>query len=184
MSTTGDAAPGPSGSPAFSPAASPSVDYAARAREAVVRHDRQFPEIAARCAGRATSLPKAPGATGTDPEANKYAENNAFKQELPDTPIEQCRGEAHAERIKAALTGEGKTAPRTAAELRTALEGLGYTVGPEVIKGASAEGSGLWFELRVHESGPCVGGQLKAPVRIDTHGSYMEGGCWQPRGGH
>ncbi|MET9700472.1 hypothetical protein ABZY31_26635 [Streptomyces sp. NPDC006529] len=181
--TTGSGGPGPSGSPS----ASPSVDYAALAREAAVRHDRDHPEIAARCAGRATALPPAPGATtGTDPEANKYAENNAFKRELPDTPMEECKGAAHAERIRAALTGAGKTVPHTEAQLRTALEGLGYTVGPgAIVADAATPDSGrLWFQLRVHEGGPCVGGQLHDPVRIETHGSYMEGGCWQPKGGH
>ncbi|MET3986952.1 hypothetical protein [Streptomyces sp. PvR034] len=172
------------GAPNTSPAASPSVDYAARAREAGERHDRQYPEIAARCAGLATSLPRAPGGEGTDPPADKYAENNAFKRELPDTPRGQCLGRAHADRIREALTGRGKTVPRTEAELRTALEGLGYSAGPGVVHAGAGQTGTLWFQLRVHEGGPCVGGQLHDPVRIETHGSYMEGGCWEPRGGH
>ncbi|MFD7030325.1 hypothetical protein ACFWAR_20020 [Streptomyces sp. NPDC059917] len=167
------------------PAVSPSVDYAARARAAAARHDQLYPEIAARCADRATGLPEAPqGSAGTDPEADKYAENHAFKRELPDTPREQCLGRAHADRIRAALTGEGRTVPHTEAELRTALEGLGYAVDPGVIKSGPGQTGTLWFQLRVHEGGPCVGGQLHDPVRIETHGSYMEGGCWEPRGGH
>ncbi|MER5731993.1 hypothetical protein ABT084_27295 [Streptomyces sp. NPDC002138] len=176
-STTGDGA-------APSPSAYPSVDWAARARDAAARHDARFPEIVAQCAGRATTLPPVPGATSTDPAADKYAENNGFKRELPDTPMAQCRGEAHATRIREALTGEGKTVPRTEAELRTALEGLGYTVDPGAISATSADGGRLWFEMHVYDGGPCVGGQLHAPVRIETHGPYLEGGCWQPRGGH
>ncbi|MFJ7203478.1 hypothetical protein ACIQWR_08085 [Streptomyces sp. NPDC098789] len=55
---------------------------------------------------------------------------------------------------------------------------------PGVVKSGPGQTGTLWFELRVHEGGPCVGGQLHDPVRIETHGSYMEGGCWEPRGGH
>ncbi|MFJ7266806.1 hypothetical protein ACIQV3_09070 [Streptomyces sp. NPDC099050] len=196
-----------SGDPAApsAPSTAPSVDYAAREAAAVARHDKLFPAIAARCgdagagAGTGTGTGEgadaggskggaSPGATGgelpADPEARKYAENHAFKQQVRLTPGARCRGDAHAERIKAALAGGSgaKAAPHTAEELRAVLAGLGYG-----FDGGGVYGSGavnVSFVLSVPESGPCVTGRLGPPTTVQAHGTYAEGGCLEPRGGH
>ncbi|MCP3759761.1 hypothetical protein [Streptomyces sp. TBY4] len=171
------------------PSVTPSVDYAARAAAAVARHDRLFPAIAARCAdvgegtGGASPGPGA-GELPEDPEARKYAENHAYKQQAQLTPGARCRGDAHAARIKEAVTGGagGKAAPRTAEELRAVLTGLGYGFdGGGVYESGAVNVS---FVLSVPESGPCVTGRLGPPVTVKAHGMYVEGGCLEPRGGH
>ncbi|MFE4635605.1 hypothetical protein ACFRJ1_19830 [Streptomyces sp. NPDC056773] len=176
------------------PPVTPSVDYAAQAAAAVARHDRLFPAIGARCADVGEDKAKAKGGgappgTGAgelpaDPEARKYAENHAYKQQAQLTPGARCRGDAHAARIKEAVTGGpgGKAAPRTAEELRAVLAGLGYG-----FDGGGVYGSGavnVSFVLSVPESGPCVTGRLGPPVTVKAHGMYVEGGCLEPRGGH
>ncbi|MCJ0873790.1 hypothetical protein [Streptomyces sp. AP-93] len=180
------------------PSAAPSVDHAAQAAAAVARHDKLFPAIAARCADVGTGG-ASPGATArepstdpaatarelpTAPEARKYAENHAYKQQAQLTPGARCRGDAHAARIKAAVMNGagGKGAPHTAEELRAVLTGLGYG-----FDGGGVYGSGavnVSFVLSVPESGPCVTGRLGPPVAVLAHGMYVEGGCLEPRGGH
>lgn len=169
------------------PSVTPSVDYAAQAAAAVARHDKLFPAIAARCAdvGEAGSSPGATaGELPADPEARKYAENHAFKQQAPLTPGARCRGDAHAARIKAAVTGGsgGKAAPRTAEEVRAVLTELGYGFDGGGVYGTGAVN--VSFVLSVPESGPCVTGRLGPPVAVEAHGMYVEGGCLEPRGGH
>ncbi|MCX4526448.1 MULTISPECIES: hypothetical protein [unclassified Streptomyces] len=175
------AAPGgsPGVSGAASPAASPTVDYAAQAAAAVARHDKRFPEVATRCAGRSTGAPDpgAPDALPTDPEARKYAENHAFKKQAELSPQAACRGDAHAARIKAALT----PVPGTAAKLSELLTGLGYEVAAGDVYGTAPN---LSFVVSIPESGPCVTGHLTPPMSVKAHGSYVEGGCHEPRGGH
>ncbi|WP_030158279.1 hypothetical protein [Streptomyces sp. NRRL S-244] len=161
-------------------------DYAAQAAAAVARHDKLFPEVAALCQGNASVAPPrsaAPDDLPTDPEARKYAENHAYKNEAALTPAAQCRGDAHAARIKAALGGSGgKGAPRTTRELSGLLTGMGYKVETGDVY-ASSTGN-LSFVLSVPESGPCVTGQVSPPLSVKAHGAYMEGGCHEPRGGH
>ncbi|MCX5408730.1 hypothetical protein OHA37_33365 [Streptomyces sp. NBC_00335] len=169
------------------PSVAPSVDYAARAAAAAARHDALFPEIAARCADVGTGG-ASPDATvrelPADPEARKYAENHAFKQQVELTPGARCRGDAHAARIRAAVTGGsgGKGAPHTAEELRAVLTGLGYGFDAGGVYGSGAVN--VSFVLSVPESGPCVTGRLGPPVVVQAHGAYVEGGCLEPRGGH
>ncbi|MEU6894137.1 hypothetical protein ABZ934_20475 [Streptomyces sp. NPDC046557] len=167
------------------PSATPGTDGAARAA-AVERHDRLFPEVAARCAGKAETLPtgaSTPAELPTDQAARKYAENHGYKTQARLTPAAQCRGDAHAARIKAALDGtDGKGMPRTTEELRALLTGLGYLVESGDVFGSQPQY--LTFVLSIPESGPCVTGYLGAPVKIEAHGVYMEGGCHEPRGGH
>ncbi|WP_405495371.1 hypothetical protein [Streptomyces sp. NBC_00096] len=180
---------GAQGPPA--PSVTPSVDYAAQAAAAVARHDKLFPEIAARCADqgapKTTETPAATGAPGalpTDPEAGKYAENHAYKQQAELGPAARCRGDAHAARIRAALTGGsgGKGAPHTVDELRALLMGLGYGFDSGGVYGSGSVN--VSFVLSVPESGPCVTGRLGPPVSVKAHGVYVEGGCLEPRGGH
>ncbi|MBT2405365.1 hypothetical protein [Streptomyces sp. ISL-21] len=180
----------PSGAPSGT-SATPAVDPSAQAAAALARHDRLFPDVATRCAGEGalasatptpTPTPSATGDAPTDPEAAKYAENHAFKMQADLTPEAKCRGEAHARRISTALTAAGKTAPRTQAELSTALEGLGYPMGGDAVY--SFNGGDLGFDLLIPETGPCLTGRLAAALRIEAHGVYMEGGCREPRGGH
>lgn len=170
------------------PSAAPSVDYAARAAAAVARHDKLFPEIAARCSdvrqGGGASPDATAGVLPEDPEARKYAENHAYKKQARLTPEAACRGDAHAARIEAAAVGGpgGTGAPHTAEELHAVLTGLGYG-----FDGGGVYGSGavnVSFVLSVPESGPCVTGRLGPPVTVEAHGMYVEGGCLEPRGGH
>lgn len=169
------------------PSMAPSVDYAAQAAAAVARHDKLFPAIAARCADLGTGG-AGPQATArelpADPEARKYAENHAFKQQAELTPGARCRGDAHAARIAAAVKGGagGKGAPHTAEELRAVLTGLGYGFDAGGVYGSGAVN--VSFVLSVPESGPCVTGRLGPPVTVLAHGVYVEGGCLEPRGGH
>ncbi|MEV6580162.1 hypothetical protein AB0M92_18590 [Streptomyces sp. NPDC051582] len=174
------------GAPSPLPSLSPTPDYAARAAAAVARHDELFPAVAAACAGKPTALPSrsaAPDDLPTDPEARKYAENHAYKQQGTLTPADQCRGDAHAARINAALGGsDGKGAPRTAQELGALLTGMGYK--PETADVYASSTGDLSFVLAIPESGPCVTGRLTPPVSVRAHAVYMEGGCNEPRGGH
>ncbi|MFB7781522.1 hypothetical protein ACFC1D_02255 [Streptomyces vinaceus] len=176
------AAAGPSPLPSLSPAPDP----AARAAAAVARHDELFPEVAAACAGKPTAVPTraaAPDDLPTDPEARKYAENHGYKQQGTLTPAAQCRGDAHAARIRAALGGsDGKGAPRTAQELSALLAGMGY--GPQTADVSASSTGNLSFVLSIPESGPCVTGHLTPPVSVKAHAVYVEGGCAEPRGGH
>ncbi|MFF1411685.1 hypothetical protein ACFVX6_18165 [Streptomyces sp. NPDC058289] len=177
----GDAAEPPA------PSVAPSVDYAAQAAAAVARHDALFPAIAARCADVATggASPGSPaGELPADPEARKYAENHAYKQQARLSPGARCRGDAHAARIKAAVAGGpgGKGAPHTVEELRAVLTGLGYGFDAGGVYGSGAVN--VSFVLSVPESGPCVTGRLGPPLTVEAHGMYVEGGCLEPRGGH
>ncbi|WP_406511774.1 hypothetical protein OG851_08270 [Streptomyces sp. NBC_00161] len=171
-------------SPVPSPVRTP--DYAAEAAAAVARHDKLFPEVAELCEGRASAAPAgsaAPGELPTDPEARKYAENHAYKNEAALTPATKCRGDAHAARIKKALGGDdGKGAPKSKEELSGLLTGMGYKLESAGVY-ASSTGN-LSFVLSVPESGPCVTGHLTPPISVKAHGVYMEGGCNEPRGGH
>ncbi|MFD5143184.1 hypothetical protein [Streptomyces sp. NPDC058401] len=184
----GDAAEPPA--PSVTSSVSPSVDYAARAAEAVARHDALFPAIAARCKDAATGATAAasPGATAgglpADPEAGKYAENHAYKQQARLTPEARCRGDAHAARIRAAMAGGsgGKGAPHTVDEVRALLTGLGYGFDAGGVYGSGAVN--VSFVLSVPESGPCVTGRPGPPLTVEAHGVYVEGGCLEPRGGH
>ncbi|GHA45182.1 hypothetical protein GCM10010329_79750 [Streptomyces spiroverticillatus] len=158
----------------------------ARDTAAKAAHDKAFPDVAARCkgvsdAGRPAG-PDTPQPLPTDPEAAKYAENHAFKQQKQLTPEARCRGEAHAQRIKKALTGPGTTPPANEAELTTALARLGYAASDGSVLKA---GDALGFSYFVPGVGPCVTGQLGgARATVEAHGTYMEGGCTEPRGGH
>ncbi|MFI5764517.1 hypothetical protein ACIA8F_26765 [Streptomyces sp. NPDC051563] len=169
------------------PSVAPSVDHAARAAEAVARHDALFPAIAARCADAATAAASpgaAAGGSPADPEAGKYAENHAYKQQARLTPGARCRGDAHAARIRAAMAGGsgGKGAPHTVDEVRALLTGLGYGFDAGGVYGTGAVN--VSFVLSVPESGPCVTGRLGPPLTVEAHGVYAEGGCPEPRGGH
>lgn len=178
------------------------------------RHDRLFPDVAARCAQKAAEASADPqdggangganggtndgtndgandGASGgessrelpMDPEARKYAENHAYKTQDTLSAENRCRADAHGARIKAALTGVGKAAPRGEAELAASLKELGYSVtGNEVYR----SGGALGFALFIPEAGPCVTGRWTAGggLTVEGHGVYMEGGCLEPKGGH
>lgn len=166
------------------------------------RHDRLFPDVAARCAQKAAEASADPQDDGTnggandgasggessrelpmDPEARKYAENHAYKTQGTLSAESRCRADAHGARIKAALTGAGKAAPRGEAKLAASLKELGYSVtGNEVYR----SGGALGFALFIPEAGPCVTGRWTAGggLTVEGYGVYMEGGCLEPKGGH
>ncbi|MFF8828813.1 hypothetical protein [Streptomyces sp. NPDC015131] len=170
--------PGTQAAAAPSPARSAAAEEAAEAARAA--HDRRFPGVGAGCA-RASARPSAtsPAATASepyDPERAKYAENHAFKRELPMRPDAECRGRAHAGRIAEALAGV-----RDGRALRAALEGLGYPADHIEVYGTDTDPA---FSLMVPGVGPCVSGGLRPAVHAEAHGPYQEGGCVEPRGGH
>ncbi|MFF4322696.1 hypothetical protein [Streptomyces sp. NPDC001568] len=146
--------------------------------------------VAAHCEGRgsgaASVAPADPGAGPADPEARKYAENHAYKQQAGLSDAAQCRGDAHAERIRKALADTGGAGgPRDPGELAALLQGLGYAVtSGDVYAAGSGSGSGLGFALWIPGTGPCLSGVLGSPARVEAHGVYMEGGCREPKGGH
>ncbi|WP_411104017.1 hypothetical protein [Streptomyces sp. cmx-4-9] len=165
-------------------APSPTGDPAAAATAA---HDKAFPDIAARCAAESAEATAAPGGSAepsalpTDPEAAKYAENHAFKKQRQLTPRARCRGEAHAQRIRQALTAQGAAAPATEDALKSALSAWGY---PPANGAVYRSGGALGFSYLVPGAGPCVTGRLGQPAEVQAHGVYVEGGCTEPRGGH
>ncbi|QGV81268.1 hypothetical protein [Streptomyces ficellus] len=161
-----------------SSAGSPSPDRSAQREAALAEHAERFPGVGERCADARPS-PSAPSAVATepyDPERAKYAENNAFKQELPMRPDAECRGRAHAGRI-----AEGLAGVRDGQGLRAALERLGYPADHVEVYGTGAD---VRFSVMVPGVGPCVSGLLGPPTSAEAHGPYMEGGCVKPRGGH
>ncbi|MGW8884960.1 hypothetical protein [Streptomyces sp. NPDC055749] len=162
---------------------SASQDYEKQAEEARAKHDRTFPDVAARCADSSPSpSPSRTGATEpANPEADRYAENHAFKRQMPLKPEAQCRGKAHADRITDALRETGGSGPSNEQAVRAVLEDLGYPA-----EGTQVYGSGhaLGFSLSVPGGVPCVSGGVGPPLNVEAHGPYMEGGCVEPRGGH
>ncbi|MGW7357040.1 hypothetical protein ACWGI0_10435 [Streptomyces sp. NPDC054802] len=167
-------------------------DAAAAASEARARHDRLFTDVAARCADRAASARPAPSRTaeedgpagdGPQPENPKYAENHAFKKQLPMDGDALCRGTAHAERIARGLTVPGGSAAPDAQQVLDGLVGLGY---PEDSVHVSDWSDRVRFTVSVPQAGPCVTGDIVVGQDMDVspHGVYMEGGCLEPVGGH
>ncbi|GGV24437.1 hypothetical protein GCM10010495_45020 [Kitasatospora herbaricolor] len=156
--------------------------------ELQAQQDALFPEVAARCAGVSTASAPSPSASADvaggepdDPWARKYAENHAYRQTVDLSPQSRCRGDAHAARITTALRATGRAAVLGEAELRAELDRLGYpTRGGEVHSSGGTVGFSLW----IPGSGPCLTGTLGAIPRVQAHGSYLEGGCNEPQGGH
>ncbi|MET7617061.1 hypothetical protein [Streptomyces sp. NPDC005408] len=159
-------------------AASASASYEAQRKAAEQKHDRLFPDVAAICSDEVvqSASPSAPAPEPTDPEARKYAENHAYKQQLPLKGPALCRGKAHAKRITPALEGV-----HSEADLRSKLTALGY---PEPTVEVYTTGGSLGFTFSVPETGPCITGLLTSPAKVEAHGPYMEGGCMEPKGGH
>jgi hypothetical protein len=163
----------------------------AAASEARARHDRMFTDVAARCADRAASARPAPSRTSEDgpagdgprPENLEYAENHAFKKQLPMDGDALCRGTAHAERIAQGLTVPGGSAAPDAQQILDGLVGLGY---PKESVHVSEWSDRVRFTVSVPQAGPCVTGDIVAGQDMDAspHGVYMEGGCLEPVGGH
>ncbi|QNE73815.1 hypothetical protein F0344_03615 [Streptomyces finlayi] len=179
--TSGDGPEG-AGSPSR---ARPSTaeDWKKSADEARAKHDRKFRDVAARCTDITPSASARPttGATEpADPEADRYRENHAFKQQAPLGPEQQCRGDAHADRITDALRETGGPGPSSEQDVRTVLEELGYPAEATQVYGS---GHALGFSISV-PGAPCVSGGVGPPLTVEAHGVYMEGGCREPQGGH
>ncbi|MFC9247404.1 hypothetical protein ACFT7S_26390 [Streptomyces sp. NPDC057136] len=180
-----DSADGPSGAASPSSARpSTAQDWKKLAEEARAKHDKKFRDVAARCADVAPSPSASRTATGAtepeNPEASRYRENHAFKQTAPLGPDQQCRGDAHADRITDALRETGGSGPSNEQDVRAVLEGLGY---PAEVTQVYGSGHALGFSLSV-PGAPCVSGGVGPPLHVEAHGAYMEGGCVEPRGGH
>ncbi|MFJ8074316.1 hypothetical protein ACIQ7Q_10355 [Streptomyces sp. NPDC096176] len=143
--------------------------------------------MAARCHGRPAATSPSPSRTtedGPPPENPTYAENHAFKKQVPLDGAAQCRGRAaHADRIaRARDTARGSAAP-SARQMTGALVELGY---PEENVQVSEWSGQVHFTVTVPETGPCVTGDIFVGKDIDVspHGFYVEGGCVEPVGGH
>ncbi|MFD7582441.1 hypothetical protein [Kitasatospora sp. NPDC059817] len=152
--------------------------------EALARHDRLFPQVAAKCAGVAATPPSAPAAAPTGDGgtwADKYAENHAYKQTVRLLADAQCRGAAHAARIADALRPAGAPAVLDEAGLRAALQRLGY---PAELVNVRTSAGVPGFDLEIPEAVLCVSGLLTARPDIHPHGMYLDGGCTEPKGGH
>ncbi|MGV9268210.1 hypothetical protein ACWDRR_26505 [Kitasatospora sp. NPDC003701] len=151
---------------------------AEQARQVLTEHDRRYPEVARGCA-TATETPRPSASVPLDPEAAKYAENHGYKQTARLTAPVQCRGDAHAARIRAALTARKAG---NATDVQTVLESLGY---PRESIRVTAYGGSAGFTLEVPGAGPCIEGRPGGgPLSVEAHGYYMEGGCTEPKGGH
>ncbi|MEU8675050.1 hypothetical protein [Streptomyces sp. NPDC048560] len=158
-------------------------DWKKLADEARAKHDRKFRDVAARCTDVAPSASAGPtgGATEpSNPEADRYRENHAFKQQAPLGPEQQCRGDAHADRITDALRETGGPGPSDEQHVRAVLEKLGY---PAEVTEVYGSGQALGFSISV-PGAPCVSGGVGPPLNVEAHGVYMEGGCKEPQGGH
>ncbi|MER7756798.1 hypothetical protein [Kitasatospora sp. NPDC097643] len=179
-----------------SPLATPATTTPEQA-EAIARHNRLFPQVAAKCAGVAAlplSAPTDPGATpaatpggggGGEQWADKYAENHAYKQTVPLLADAQCRGKAHAGRIADALAKAGRPDTLTETYLRTTLEQLGYPTKDAAVQIVTKDtGTPATFSLWIPGAGPCITGLLSAEADISPHGPYLDGGCAEPKGGH
>ncbi|MFE6128814.1 hypothetical protein ACFQ6Q_11160 [Streptomyces sp. NPDC056437] len=158
-------------------AASASASYEAARKTAKAEHDRRFKDVALICSdGVPSASPEATASRSMDPEAQKYAENHAFKRKAPLSGDAACRGEAHAKRVARGLGGV-----RDEPALRAALGRLGYgSADLEVYE----TGGSLGFTFLVPDAGPCITGLLRTPPEVESHGFYMEGGCKEPKGGH
>lgn len=181
--------PGPgsgAGASEASGSASPSTaeEYEAAARE---EHDSAWPAIAEKC----RDVPPEPTAaasgspadgSGPQPENPKWAENHAYKQTTDMSPAEQCRGEAHAALIGAALKD---AAPADLGDERRTLrviEGLGYA--RDTVGARQAGPDAVAWNVFVAGAGPCISGSTGPDGGIEVHGAYLEGGCVEPVGGH
>ncbi|MFB7947955.1 hypothetical protein ACFC6L_23915 [Kitasatospora phosalacinea] len=153
--------------------------YQQQLEEATAAHDRAFPAVAQACAGKSAAVPtspSSPASSGPQPENPKYGENHAYLKTTTLSPLDECRGDAHAARITAELARQTPADPEQAKALLTRL---GY---PDA-KVAQA-GQGVQFSFFVPQVGPCLSGTLSNPPRIEVHGPYIEGGCEASRGGH
>ncbi|QKW23552.1 hypothetical protein HUT16_34650 [Kitasatospora sp. NA04385] len=163
--------------------------YEQQQKQAVADHDRAFPTVAKTCAGKSTAVPSPVAPSPVDPtpslgadahvgqpENPKYAENHAYLQTVALSPVQQCRGDAHAALIAAGLVGKAPTGPEQAKELLTRLGYPGAVVTPGT--------GGVQFSVFVPQIGPCLTGTLSDPPRIEVHGPYVEGGCTPSKGGH
>ncbi|MGW6918237.1 hypothetical protein ACWGB8_31160 [Kitasatospora sp. NPDC054939] len=153
--------------------------------ELLAQHDASFPDVAARCTGvGATALPppSVPAGVPADPMAQKYAENNAFKQARALQADEKCRGDAHAARLAAALKATGRSgAALGEAGLKAELDRLGY---PSQSARTYGSATTVGFSLWIPGPGPCLTGTSTTETVVRAHGPYLEGGCTEPRGGH
>ncbi|MFC8720606.1 hypothetical protein [Kitasatospora sp. NPDC057198] len=187
----------PSGSnPSASTSGTPSAaqeaqqKYEQQQKQAVADHDRAFPTVAETCAGKSTAVPSpvapppvdptpslGPDANPGQPENPKYAENHAYLQTAALSPVQQCRGDAHAARITAELAKQAP--PNDPEQAKALLTRLGYP-NATVTPGSR----GVQFTFFVPQIGPCLTGTLSAPPHIEVHGPYLEGGCSPSPGGH
>ncbi|MFI6285896.1 hypothetical protein ACIBCM_14250 [Streptomyces sp. NPDC051018] len=170
----GDAAGG-GGAAASATPSSPSLSEAVEALRK--KHDSRYPGVAELCPDTADAASPTPGASRTlDPEAAKYAENNAYKSQKRLVGADLCRANAHARRVLPAVKDA-----RDEQTVLSALERLGYP--RDGVQFNTFDGE-LGFSLGVPDSGMCVTTRLGAKPKAEAHGTYMEGGCVEPTGGH
>ncbi|MEO3765098.1 hypothetical protein [Streptomyces sp. B8F3] len=169
------------GTPSSSGSPSTPEEYAEATRK---EHDRAWPDIARQCRDvrPERTAEAAAGDDGAVPENPKYGENNAYKQTTDVSPDEQCRGDAHAVRIAAALKDATPAGLKDERQIRLVLEDLGYAT--DTVTAQRAGASAVAWDVMVAGAGPCISGNTDWPDEIDVHGVYMEGGCTEPAGGH
>jgi hypothetical protein len=167
------------GTPSSGGSPSSPEEYAEAARK---EHDRAWPDVAEKCRDVRPEPTAGAGEGGPVPENPKYGENNAYKQTTEVSPDEQCRGEAHAARIAAALDDVAPADLKDERRIRLALEDLGYAA--ETVSAYQSGPSAVGWDVTVAGAGPCISGNTDWPGETDVHGVYMEGGCTEPTGGH
>ncbi|MFC8448730.1 hypothetical protein [Kitasatospora sp. NPDC057223] len=153
-----------------------------KAQQVLAEHDQHYPEVAKGCATATEPPSPSPAASvsvSLDPDAAKYAENHAYKQTAQLTAPARCRGDAHAARIRAALSARKA---EDATGVQSVLVSLGY---PKESIRVTASGGPAGFTLEVPGAGPCIEGRAGGGVlSVEAHGYYLEGGCTEPKGGH
>jgi hypothetical protein len=115
-------------------------------------------------------------------DGSKYAENHMYRATRPLTDAQRCVGEAKARQVTAALEELRPSGDVSAAEVRSALVGLGYP--SDRVDSAGAGTGRVAFSV---EAAPlvCLEGSLDGgAAAVEVHGMYLDGGCTEPQGGH
>ncbi|MXM67379.1 hypothetical protein GR925_29100 [Streptomyces sp. HUCO-GS316] len=126
--------------------------------------------------GREDTAP--PDSAGPVDRPPNYADNNAYRRELPLKGVAVCRGRVHVDRLTEGL--KDVSADKT--EVDTALARLGY--GSREVAQLETVGETVQFVLGL--DGVCVDATLPLSQvnHIEAHGPYLEGGCVEPAYGH
>ncbi|WP_416975451.1 hypothetical protein [Streptomyces sp. 4F14] len=152
--------------------------------------------------------PSAPPASpyvepGAGDGAPHYRENNGFRIPADMSPASAADAQREAARIEPVLKHLWQQKKWDPATVRTAMLQLGYKEEHFDAKGQSLGGTlqvkpmdsryenggyvtpeGARVGLRVHDDACVTAFVQKTNYQVSTNGPYLEGGCFEPRGGH